>query len=78
MQSIIFRYINKEGDVPVAIWSYKFYKERAKVSRQIITTLGWEHTEEMRKQLTELSNSELLDVLEAMLDKYEIYCEHPS
>jgi hypothetical protein len=78
MESIIFRYINADGDVPIAIGSYRFYRDTAKVSRQIITTLGREHTEEMWKQLTELSNSELLDVLEAMLDQYEIYCEHPS
>lgn len=32
----------------------------------------------MWKKLTEMSNSELLYVLEAMLEEYEIYCENPS
>lgn len=68
--------MNMEGDILVAIGSYKFYKNKAKTCRQIIATLGLEHTEEVWEYMCDKTERELLDTLEAMLWDNSLYVEH--
>lgn len=78
MESIIFRYINKNGDILTAIGSHKFYKNKAKTCKQVIAILGFSHTEEVWGCLVEKTESELLETLEAMLWENSLFVEHLS
>lgn len=68
MQSVIFKFIDNDWEEKLSIGSIKYMKEKKKTCRQLVSYLGWEHTEEQRRYLVDLPIEELYIVLTSAME----------
>lgn len=78
MLNVICRYIDKDRNEKVSIWSREFIKTCTKQSLQVIEVLWFIQTEEQREILTTLSQQELYDTLCCIIDKNRIKVLMPN
>lgn len=78
MESVIFRYMNRGGDVVLAIGSQKFFHHKLRTARQLMEMVMLVHTDEQWHELTEKTQEELCETLEAILWENALVVEHPN
>lgn len=76
MDSVVFRYLNEDREVVIAIGSYAFYKEKMKTAKQLISVVGWKQTEEQWYNMVELEQEELYEMLNLIMDTCILKVEH--
>lgn len=63
MESIIFRYLDKDREELVGVTSYEYYKKKMQTAKQLICVVGWRHTKEQWEEMKSLDEQQLYEVL---------------
>lgn len=63
MQSVIFEYVNKDGDECISIWSMEYFITTCKNCKQIINALQRQHSEEDWEMMINARQNELFYML---------------
>jgi hypothetical protein len=78
MISIIFRYYDKDGEEKLSIGSIDYFKQKVKTSKQLVERLAWEHNNERRETLRDMTQEQIVDVLTNTLQSDVLHTFHPN
>jgi hypothetical protein len=67
MKSVVFMFVNEDGEEMISVGNMAYYNSVAKTCRQLICCMTMEHTEEERYEMTGMEQEELGPYLQSMI-----------
>lgn len=78
MQSVIFTFINCEGDECVSIGSMQYFKSTRKTCKQLVNAIAWNHSEDDREVMMSGTQDELYTALMNTLKNNQLHVFYPN
>lgn len=78
MKSIIFEYVNNDGDECTSIWSPLYFDKTRRNCKQIICALQWSHSKEDWQLMVNATQEDLLRALTNAIRNNPKYVLYPN